>query len=412
MTQQVRIQRLGHRGDGVAETPDGELFIFGALPGELVEAERTGRDRAQLRAVLEPGPDRVEAFDPDAPMCGGCGLRHMAVPAQLRWKRELVIENLRGAGITAEVEPCVDAHGEGRRRATFHARVGADRVLRVGFTEPRAHAVVDLAEHDCPVMSPALKTAVEPVRVLAAILTELGKPVDALVTATVSGLDIDLRGPGRLPENLRLALTRKAGQLGLARLSLHGDTIIEFKAPVVRFGNVEVAIPPGGFLQATSAGEEAMVRRVMEGLGSAGRTADLFAGSGTFTLRMAALAQVLAVESSRPSLEALDRAARHATGLKKVMVEPRDLVRRPMQAADLKGLDAVVFDPPRAGAEGQARMLAGSAVPRVVAVSCNPGTLARDLQILVGGGYRVDSVLPIDQFRHSAHVEAVVLLSR
>jgi 23S rRNA (uracil1939-C5)-methyltransferase len=412
MMQQVRVQRLGHRGDGVAEGPDGDLFIFGALPGELVEVERTGRDRAQLRAVIEPGPDRVEGFDPDVPVCGGCGLRHMAVPAQLRWKRELVIDNLRGAGVTAEVEPCVDAHGEGRRRATFHARMGADRVLRVGFTEPRAHAVVDLAEHDCPVMSPALKTAVEPVRALATVLSGLGKPVDALATVTSTGLDIDLRGPGRLPENLRLALTRKAGQLGLARLSLHGETIIEFTAPRIRFGDVEVAVPPGGFLQATAAGEDAMTRRVTDGLGRAARVADLFAGSGTFTLRMAARAQVLAVESFRPSLEALDRAARHAGGLKKVSVEPRDLVRRPMQAAELKNLDAVVFDPPRAGAEAQARMIAASSVSRVVAVSCNPGTLARDLAILVSGGYRVDSVLPIDQFRHSAHVEAVALLSR
>jgi 23S rRNA (uracil1939-C5)-methyltransferase len=233
-----------------------------------------------------------------------------------------------------------------------------------------------------------------------------------VVTATGTGLDIDLRGAGKVAEKLRLGLVEIAGRDGLARLSLHGDVVIEFRPPVVKFGRAEMIVPPGGFLQATELGEEVLARLVREGVDGARKVADLFAGSGTFALRIAETAEVKAVEQDRPALAALDRAWRATPNLKKIENEGRDLFRRPLNAAELESFDAVVFDPPRAGAEAQAREIAKSKVKRVVAVSCNAQSFARDLKILSDGGYRVGAVAPVDQFRHSTHVEVVAVLNR
>jgi 23S rRNA (uracil1939-C5)-methyltransferase len=327
-------------------------------------------------------------------------------------KRDALAEELRLVGIEAEVEPCIDAQGAGRRRATFHARRGEDGVLRVGFMQPKTHNVLDLAEHPEPILSEPIQKSVEPVRILARLLLGLKKPVDAVVTSTLSGLDIDLRGAGNVPEKVRLALAETAQRLDLARLSLHGDLVVEPRPPIVRFGRAEVILPPGGFLQATEAGEAALAGLVIEGVGSAKRVADLFAGAGTFALRMAEKALVLAVEQDRTALAALDRAWRKTQGLKRITQEARDLFRRPMLPAELKDMDVVVFDPPRAGADHQARNIAASRVKRVVAVSCNAQTFSRDLKILADGGFRVEKVTPVDQFRNSPHTEAVAVLSR
>ncbi|BCJ90230.1 putative RNA methyltransferase [Terrihabitans soli] len=348
----------------------------------------------------------------EAPLCGGCALQTIPLDEQLAAKRESVAAALRNAGVEAEVAPCIDAHGTGRRRATFHARRGEDGVLRVGFSEARSHRIVDLAEHECPILLPAVQAAAEPVRLLAKHLLGLKKPIDAVVTSTETGLDIDLRGAGKIPEKLRLGLVEIAGQTGLARLAVHGDTVVEMRPPVVRFGHAEVVPPPGGFLQATQAGEEVLVRLVLEHLEGAKQVGDLFAGSGTFTLRIAVFAEVKAYENNRDALASLDRAWRATAGLKRITIEGRDLFRRPVTTGELNAMDAVVFDPPRAGAEAQAWEIMRSRVNRVVAVSCNPGTFARDLKILTEGGFKPGIVTPVDQFRHSAHVEAVAVLTR
>lgn len=344
--------------------------------------------------------------------CGGCARRDVPLAAQLADKHAAVEAALRAAGIEAGVEPCADAHGAGRRRATLHARRGEDGVLRVGFAAARSHAIVDLDTHDCPILTPALQKSAGPVRALARHLAGLGKPLDAVVTATGNGLDVDLRGAGKVTEKQRLGLVGIATREDLARLSLHGDVVVELRPPLVRFGKAAVVLPPGGFLQATELGEETLARLVLGGVEGAKRVADLFAGSGTFALRLAAFAEVKAVEQDRAALAALDRAWRRTPGLKKIETEGRDLFRRPVTAAELKPFDAVVFDPPRAGAEAQAREIAGSGVRRVVAVSCDARTFARDLGILVAGGYRIARVVPVDQFRHSSHVEVVGVLRR
>jgi len=198
----------------------------------------------------------------------------------------------------------------------------------------------------------------------------------------------------------------------LARLSNHGDRVIERRAPILRMGRAEVSPPPGAFLQATEAGEEALAASVCRALAGARKIADLFAGAGTFTLRLAENARVHAVDFEETSLAALIKAARATAGLQDVTIERRDLFRRPLDASELAACDAVVFDPPRAGAEAQAKALAGSAVRLVVAVSCSAETFARDARILIDGGYAIGPVTPLDQFRFSPHVELLAAFRR
>ncbi len=411
MAELVRIERLGARGDGVAATDAGPLFVARALVGELVSVERNG-ERGTLLDVMEPSPDRVAAYCPEVGRCGGCAIQEFAQAPALAWKRGLLIEAFSREGVACEglVGPCVDAHGAGRRRATFHARRGPDGRPVVGFSEARSHSVIMLA--DCPLLAPSMARALPAARAVAATLLAKGKPLDLAVTATDTGLDLDVRGLGPLPEPMRLKLVRLAEELDLARLSIHGETVVARRKPTLAVGRAILSPPPGGFLQATALGEQTLGELALEGVARAKKVADLFCGSGAFALRLAERAEVYAADTEKASISALDSAARGAQGLKRVTAEARDLFRRPLTSSELSRFDAVVFDPPRAGAEAQARQIAGSKVKTVVAVSCNATTLARDAAILIAGGYRLERATPVDQFRHSAHVETVATFRR
>lgn len=412
------IARLGHRGDGIADTPEGPVFVPLTLPGEVVEVERA-HDRARLLAVIHPSGERVEPICPHFGPCGGCALQHWAPAPYEAWKRGLVAEALGRAGLATEIAPLMPAHGEGRRRAVFHARgtggsapKGRD-TLAVGFAGRRSHAVV--AIDACPILAPGLDGALKAAWAVAQELAPLAKPLDIQVTATETGLDMDVRGSGPLKPSRVVALAQIAGAHGLARLTRHGELVLQREPPMLTMGRARVALPPGSFLQATAAGEAALARLVMEaveGTRGAARAVDLFAGVGTFALRLAERVRVAAYESSVPAIEALNKAVRGATELKPVTGEVRDLFRRPLLAQEMKGVDVAVFDPPRQGAEAQARQLAASAVPLVIGVSCDPVTFARDAQILIGAGYRLERVTPVDQFLYSSHVELVGVFRR
>lgn len=282
--------------------------------------------------------------------------------------------------------------------------------MLLGYYEAMSHRIAAIEE--CPISRPEIVARLDDLRALAALVTSSSEPFRMTVTSTASGLDVSVEDSGRLSDEARLKAADFTGRAGLARLSIGGEVIVEPKKPVVMFGTVAVESPPGAFLQATAEAEAAMAGLVTEHLGGSKRVVDLFAGSGTFALRLAAGAEVHAVESDAASLAALDRAGRFASGLRRVTTEKRDLFRRPLTVKELDRFDGLVFDPPRAGAEDQAKQIARSAIPRVAAVSCNPVTLARDLAILVAGGYRVTGVTPIDQFLWSPHVEAVALLEK
>lgn len=408
VAERLVIAGLGAGGDGIAETAQGPLFVPGALPGEAVVVERSG-GRGRIEALEQASPERIAPFCPYFGTCGGCVAQHIGPRLYDAWKRHKVVEALRRAGLDAAVEPLVDAHGEGRRRITFHARQDGG-TTRVGFMEAKSHHLVEIEA--CPVAVPGLGSASYAASTLARRLADLGKPLDLAITSTSAGLDIDLRGSGPVDARRRTTLIETAGSLDLARLSLHGDVLIERRRPFVMMGRAEVVPSPGAFLQATAAGEAALASEVVAGAGKARRVADLFAGCGPFTLRLAEAAEVHAVESDEASLAALDRAARMTAGLRRVTVERRDLFRRPLLAPEPDRFDAVVLDPPRAGAEAQARQLGLSSVDTVILVSCDPGTFARDAAILAAGGYRLERVVPIDQFKWAAHVEVVGLFRK
>jgi 23S rRNA (uracil1939-C5)-methyltransferase len=406
--KQLQIVRLGQRGEGIAQGEAGAVYIPYALAGETILADVEG-DRGQLVEILTPSPERIAAFCPHYGICGGCAVQTLAPAAYAAWKRGLVTNVLKHSGIAAEVNDLVDAHGAGRRRATFHARFGSKGEAHVGFMKMRAHEIVTL--DSCPILAPQMAGVLPAARAIASVLQAARKPLDILATATVTGLDIDIKGHGPLTPALTDALISVAEAHDLARLSNHGLLVIERRAPILRMGKAEVSPPSGAFLQATEAGEISLAGAVTTHFAGARRVLDLFAGVGTFSLRLAEIAQVHAVDSDAAALAALLRAARERSDLRPVTVETRDLFRRPFTGAELAPYDAVVFDPPRAGAEAQAQALAAIAVPLVAAVSCNPASFARDIALLARG-YEIESITPFDQFRYSPHVEIVGLLRR
>jgi 23S rRNA (uracil1939-C5)-methyltransferase len=408
MTARFTIEKLGAQGDGIAMAETGEVFIPFALPGETVNAARE-KNRATLMAVVEPSPLRVAPACRHFTECGGCAVQHLEAEAYREWKRGKVEHVLKTKGIDAEVGAIVPCEPHSRRRVTFTARKTAGDML-FGFVRALSSEVISISE--CPISLPEIVAALQSLKALAGLICATTKSFHLTVTATDSGLDIAAQDSGRLGEHQRRIAANFTIAEGFARLSVDGEIIVEPKKPIMLFGDVAVPVPPGAFLQATHAAEQAMAAMVGQHLARAKKVADLFAGCGSFALRLAAKSEVHAVEGEAAALAALDRGFRFATGLKRVTHERRDLFRRPLTFKELNAFDGLVFDPPRAGAEDQSKQIARSDVPFVAAVSCNPVTLARDLAILLDGGYRLKSVVPIDQFLWSPHVETVALLEK
>jgi 23S rRNA (uracil1939-C5)-methyltransferase len=412
VVERLSIKRLGHRGDGVTDGPTGPIYVPYTLPGEIVEVEawQGHPDRRHLLAVERPSSERIAPICPHFGVCGGCALQHWREDRYRAWKRDLVATALSQVGLSTEVDALVDAHGEGRRRAVFHARRTTHGILQVGFAALHAHHIVGI-DH-CPILAPGLKGAIAIAWAIAEGLALEAKPLDIQVTATESGLDVDVRGSGPLSPQRLTALANLAERHRIARLTRHGELVAQRAKPTVRMGRAAVPLPPGSFLQATAEGETALTHLVTARVGSAKNVADLFAGVGPFALRLAERARVIAVDADEAAVSALREASTTTSGLKPIDAIRRDLFRQPLVAQELARLDAVVFDPPRQGAEQQAHQLARSSVPRVVAVSCNQTTFARDAKILESGGYRITAVTPVDQFRYSAHVEIVACFVR
>jgi 23S rRNA (uracil1939-C5)-methyltransferase len=410
MGERLVIDRIGHRGDGVADTPDGAVYVPYTLPGETVSAASApGQpDRRQLLDIETASPDRVAPISPYFGTCGGCALQHWALPKQQEWKRQRVVEALAIAGIETTVNPIIDAHGEGRRRIALHAQ-RQNSTLKVGFAAARSHDIVPI-DH-CPILAPSLSGAIGAAQAIAEAIGG-AKPLDIQITASDSGLDVDVRGSGALNSAATTALAKVAETHRLARITRHGEMVAQRAQPTLTINGIKVPLPPGAFLQATMAGEQALSTLVLEHTSNAKNVADLFCGIGPFALRLAKKARVTAADSDLAAVNALTIAVSKAQGMKPVTAETRDLFRRPLVPLELNKFDTVVLDPPRQGAQAQARELAASKVPVVVAVSCDADSFARDTKILVDGGYTVDAVTPVDQFRYSAHVEIVARLRK
>ncbi|MBK5198119.1 MAG: class I SAM-dependent RNA methyltransferase [Methyloceanibacter sp.] len=410
MELEVEIIRLGAQGDGVAEGPERPIFVPFTLPGERVrvELDEGGSGHAGLLEVLEPSPDRVAPICPHFGSCGGCALQHMESHVYLRWKRAQVVAALRSRGLDAEIEEVRPVPLGSRRRASLALGRFAGR-LALGYRRARSHDLIDVAT--CPVLSPPIVASLPKLK--GALAPLLGGNGEAKITVTETGAGLDIVAEGLRPTAATLgAFAGQAAALGVARLTVDGESIAVGATPTVTLGDVAVRLPPGAFLQASREAEGVLVGLVRESVGGAKRIADMFAGLGTFTLALAGKAAVDAFEADEAALAALAEAARRTPKLKPVRTFIRDLFRSPLGAKELQGYDAVVFDPPRAGASAQAAELAKSRVPKLVAVSCNPGTLARDLRLLVDGGYRIARIVPVDQFLFSPHIEVVAHLTR
>ncbi|MBB3592264.1 23S rRNA (uracil1939-C5)-methyltransferase [Rhizobium sp. BK529] len=414
-TETITIDRLGAQGDGIANSKDGPVYVPFTLPGETVAIARV-KNQGTVMSITSASPDRQEPpcrhFGPDGVngSCGGCTLQHMADAPYRAFKRQLVIDALKSKGLTPEVGEIVAAHPGERRRVVFAARK-TEKDMLIGFNQAESHHIVAIEE--CPISSAGIVSRLPAIKAVGAAVATNAEAFRIAVLETLSGLDLAVEGVKKLSDQQRRkAIEVVLGLRGIARVSLDGEILIEPVKPIVDFGGVQVSPPAGGFTQATKPAEEAMAKLVLAHVGKAKRIADLFAGAGTFSLQLARIGRVHAVEGDGKAMAALDHAARNTQGLKPVTVEKRDLFRRPLMTSELKVFDAVVFDPPRAGAEFQCKELARSIVKKVVAVSCNPLTLARDLAILVEGGYRITSVTPIDQFLWTSHVEVVATLEK
>jgi 23S rRNA (uracil1939-C5)-methyltransferase len=407
VVERLVIDHVGHFGDGVAVAGGPSVYVPYTLGGETVEVESVPGhpDRRRLLAVERASPQRIAPFCPHFGICGGCAIQHWQPESYRAWKRDSVVENLARADLACEVEPLVDAHGLGRRRITLHARIGTHDVLKVGFAAAHSHDIIPVDR--CPILDPGLGGALKAAWAIAEPLTPIGKPLDIQITATDSGLDVDVRGSGALPADMIARLSRIAEQHRLARLTRHGELVLMRTPPTIAIGTARVTLPPGSFLQATVAGEETLAALVTGHCKRAKHIADLFCGVGPFALRLAAKSRVSAFDSDAGAVTALQKAAAATSGLKPVKAEARDLFRRPLMPGELRDYDTIVFDPPRQGAQAQAQQLAASKIPVVVAVSCNVATFARDARILVDGGYKLETVTPVDQFRHTPHVELV-----
>ena len=413
MSEQLTIARVGHQGDGIAETPTGAVFVPGALPGEVVRAVvRDGR--AEDIEIIEASADRAPIQSETYAECGVAPLQHWASAPYLAWKRDLVVETLAREGIETEVEATVATPPGVRRRIALHARRDEDGRVRLGFKARRSWRVVELTE--CPLSDPRINAALPALAAVAAPFLGGAKSAPTLhVTVTDSGLDVDITGVERSGRSADVAQqgVRAARTADIARLSMDGETLVMMRQPTVRFGRATVPLPPASFMQASPVAEAAMVERAVAAVRGAKRIADLFCGAGTFTFPLAEVAPVLAADSSAGAIAGLKAGAGTAQGLKGIDAQARDLFRRPLSPHDLKGIEAIVFDPPRAGALEQTQQFAGTkSVSVVVGVSCNPTTFARDARVLIDAGFVLERVTPIDQFLWSTHVELVGVFRR
>jgi len=395
MSDSDLIVRVAARGDGV--TADGRHAPL-AAPGDRLRADGT----------VEPGPHRQTPPCRHFPTCGGCQLQHLDEGAYADFVRDRVIGGLAAQGLQTEVRPAIVSPPRTRRRATFHAEKGGK--FTIGFSEQGSHALVDLAE--CHILDPRLFALLAPLRRLLPPLMRPRRRVEIVMTLADQGVDLLLRGVEADGLAVAEALSAFGQAQALARLSVDSglgtETRYEPVEATVTLGGLAVPLPAGAFLQATPEGETALVAAVREAVGEATTVADLFAGLGTFTFALPG--KVYAAEGARDAYFALKAAA--GRGQRQVFAEHRDLFRRPLMPAELDRFAAIVLDPPRAGAREQAEQLASSKVPVIAYVSCNPSSFARDAKAICEGGYRLDWVQPVGQFRWSTHVELVGRFSR
>jgi 23S rRNA (uracil1939-C5)-methyltransferase len=401
------IERLGRKGDGVAISGDQRALAALVLPGEVIEGEAVD-GRINNAKIVTPSDQRVRPACTHFRACGGCSLMQGSEDFLRNWKIGVVKQALHAQGLAAPVAGIHVSPPRSRRRAVLSGRRTKKGAL-LGFHARASEVIVDIA--DCHILRPAIQAALPLLRQLTVAGASRAGELSLCVTETPAGLDVAVTGGKPMDAALFQTLAGLADQGDLARLSWDGQSITR-RPPALPMGRAQVVPPPGGFLQATPEGEAALVAAIRDMTRGAARVLDLFAGCGTFSLPLAEAADVHAVEGLAAPLQALDAAARRAApGLHRITTEIRDLSRRPLLPDEL-AYDAIVIDPPRAGAEAQAHEIARSTVQKLAWVSCDPVTFARDARILADGGYDIARLFVVDQFRWSPHVETVAEIRR
>ena len=402
------IDRIGHLGDGVTMGPTGPIFVPGVLPGEEVDGVLLADKLTDVR-IVTPSRHRVTPPCVHARTCGGCLMQHASDPFVADWKTGIIAGALAGQGLQAPLRPILTSPASSRRRAVLAGMRTRGGVM-IGFHARASDTLV--AVPNCQLLHPDLMATIPALEALVMLAGTRGTELAMTVTRSLAGTDVSVSGGKTLDAVQQMEMARLVEAHALSRLTWNGEAVALRAMPVQRLGRALVAPPPGAFLQATAEGEAALLAAVRQAVGPARKIVDLFCGLGTFALPLAEQAEVLAFEGDPAMVQALDKGARNAEGLRRLTATTRDLFRRPLEPDEFKGVDAVVIDPPRAGAEAQTHALARARVPVIAAVSCNPATFARDARILIEAGYKLDWVQPIDQFRWSAHVELVARLSR
>ncbi len=384
------IQRLNHKGEGIAEASQPVPRV---LPGEIID---------EYGRILTPSSNRVKPPCRHYKSCGGCSLQHASDDFVAHWKTQVIQDGLAAHGLKTEIRPIVTSPPKSRRKATLHGRRTKSGAM-VGFFAAASETLSAVPE--CQVLHPSLTSGFAALQALTCFAGSRKGIVHFDVTLTDNGLDVNVRDGKPVGASEIEQAANLAREFGLARLSWDGDTIVNRLPAFQLFEAAKVIPPPGAFLQATKHGEAALLTCVREAIADKKRVIELFAGCGTFTLPIAKKCEVWALEGDQALVEALDDGWRQTPGLKTVRSEVRDLFRRPLLAQEFNGFDAVVLDPPRAGALAQTTELVKSDVQRIAAISCNPVTFARDAAIFKDAGYTLDWVQPVDQFRWSSHIE-------
>jgi len=409
------VKGIAARGDGIAEFDKRVVYIPHTVSGDRVEATIVGRRNdafvACLDRVLSPGPNRIKAPCLHFGFCGGCALQHVQIDAYRDWKVNLLRQAMARQKLDISgILDLIKTPTGSRRRARFTARRTGGGV-QIGFNAAASHKLINIEE--CHILMPTITAVMDDLRVLLDVVLQMGEKVKVYITETETGLDIWLAANINHSVETDTRLAEFAEAKDLARLSIgcQPRAFLVRREPRVKIQGVDITPPPEGFLQASMIGEQSLAEIVRQGVGDALKVVDLFAGVGTFSFAMGSDIEIVAVEGDKNQVQAMIQ-GRNLARRTRVKVELRDLARHPLSVKELNAFEAIVFDPPRSGARIQSQIMATSKVPKIVAVSCNPSTFARDLRSLVDGGYSLQSVTPVDQFIWSRHLELVAFLQR
>ncbi|MDX9689368.1 MAG: class I SAM-dependent RNA methyltransferase [Proteobacteria bacterium] len=414
---ELKIDDIGAQGDGIAHHGNATIFVGGTLTGERVrinlDDSKNVVKRAELLDVLIASSWRVTPPCPHFGKCGGCRFQHMNDEAYSNFKLEQLQITFAKAGLDVPCFlPAVTTATATRRRARITAHHTAKGIL-IGFNEWRSHAIIDVQE--CPILKSSLVDLIRKLRVVLPLWLNVGQRCDIQMTILPSGIDLVLIGGPALGLSQRQALAEIAQRLNIAHLSWKkldrspAEPIVHQSPLSITFGNTSVNFPPGGFLQASETGEAALIEFTKNAYNPGDKVLDLYCGLGTFGLSMPNPEKVHFVDLDGPAIGALGHEIKRNG---RYEVSLRNLNGDPCTAVECNDYTFVIFDPPRGGAQAQAKQLAQSDVPRIVAISCDPESFARDAKILIEGGYCLESILPVDQFLWSPHLECAAKFTK